>query len=103
MSPDVPVDLIKRSPRFWFDDGSVVLQAENTQFRVHQTLLSLHSEIMKSCFSCPQPQDAEGLEGCPVVRLPDSALDIDNLCALLYGVYQYVLDILETFNFTHKF
>lgn len=102
LAPDVPVNLVKRSLRFWFDDGSVVLQAEDTQFRVHQTLLSLHSEVMKGCFSCPQPNDAENLEGCPVVRLPDSALDIDNLCALLYGLYQYVLDILDVFHFTHK-
>lgn len=85
--------LAERSTRFWFADGNVVLQAEDTQFRVHSSLLSLHSEIMKDCFACPQPEDEETLEGCHIVRLYDSAKDIDNLCALLYGLYQYVLFI----------
>ncbi len=103
-SPDAPDENlpVKRSSRFWFADGSVVLHAQDTQFRVHQTLLSLHSEIMKDCFSCPQPQDAEILEGCPVVHLSDSALDIENLCVLLYGIHQYVLLILVLLKYVHR-
>ncbi len=84
---DVP---IVRSRRFWFDDGNVVLQSENTQFRVHRSMLAAHSEIMKDCFSCTQPSDAPTVDGCPIVHMPDSAKDIANLCALLYGTYQYV-------------
>ncbi len=91
----------RRSARFWFDDGNVVLQAEDTQFRVHRSHLALHSEIMKDCFSCPQPGDAPTVEGCPLVLLPDSATDIENLCALIYGLYQYVKDDdLIVFKFT---
>ena len=99
-APDAPDENlpVKRSSQFWFADGSVILHAQDTQFRVHQTLLSLHSEIMKDCFSCPQPQDAESVEGCPVLHLSDSALDIENLCALLYGVYRYVLNIFDALN-----
>ena len=82
----------KRSARFWFDDGNVVLQAGDAQFRVHRSHLALHSEIMKDCFSCPQPEGAPTVEGCPLVHLPDSAIDIENLCALLYGLYQCVIN-----------
>ena len=78
----------KRSARFWFDDGNVVVQAESTQFRVHRSVLSLHSQIMKDCFSCPQPADAPMVEDCPVVHLSDSADDIEKLCAFLYGLYR---------------
>ena len=53
---------------------------------------------MKDCFSCPQPQDVESVEGCPVLHLSDSALDIENFCALLYGVYRYVLNIIDALN-----
>ena len=87
------VETPKRSARFWFEDGNVVLQAEDTQFRVHRSHLALHSEIMKDCFSCPQPEGAPTVEGCPLVHLPDSAMDIENLCALIYGLYQYVTDV----------
>lgn len=98
------VDTTKRSARFWFDDGNVVLQAGDTQFRVHRSHLVLHSEIMKDCFSCPQPDGVPAVEGCPLVHLPDSALDIENLCALLYGLYQYVTDIgLSVFKFTQSY
>lgn len=86
-------DMVKRSTQFWFHDGSVVLQAEDTQFRVHDSVLSLHSEIMKDCFSCPQPEDEPKVEGCPVVHLSDLAKDIENMCALLYAVYRYVFSL----------
>ena len=91
-SQDAPLgaSTVKPSCRFWYADGNVVLQAEDTQFRVHRLLLSLHSEIMKGCFDCPQPVDNELVEGCPVIHLTDSAKDIDILCGLLYGVYQWV-------------
>ncbi|KAJ7018360.1 hypothetical protein C8F04DRAFT_1303474 [Mycena alexandri] len=35
------------SKPFWFDDGNVVLQAENTRFRVHWSLLCLHSSVFR--------------------------------------------------------
>ena len=82
------IDPVKRSTQLWFDDGNVVVQAESTQFRVHRSVLSLHSQIMKDCFSCPQPADAPMVEDCPVVHLSDSADDIEKLCAFLYGLYR---------------
>ncbi|KJA26651.1 hypothetical protein HYPSUDRAFT_198909 [Hypholoma sublateritium FD-334 SS-4] len=83
---------IARSTRFWFDDGNVILQSENTQFRVHRSILATHSEIMKNCFSFVQPDDAPAVDGCPLVLMPDSAKDIDNLCAILYGMYHVDVD-----------
>ena len=82
-----PDDAVERSDQFWFDDGNVVLQAEATQFRVHRSILSHHSSVMKDCFQCPQPRDAPTIEGCPLVHLQDSAKDIGNMCSLLYGMY----------------
>ncbi|KJA16270.1 hypothetical protein HYPSUDRAFT_147960 [Hypholoma sublateritium FD-334 SS-4] len=80
---------VKQSARCWFDDGNVILQAERVQFRVHRSVLAYHSDIMKDCFGCPQPEDAETLDGCPVTHLPqDSAADIENMCVLLYGAKQ---------------
>ncbi|KAJ7494257.1 hypothetical protein B0H11DRAFT_2392461 [Mycena galericulata] len=48
-----------RVEELWFPDGSLVVQAENALFR-----------------PSPQPPDAEAIDGCPVVRLHDSAADV---------------------------
>ena len=88
---------IQRSPVFWFSDGNVVLQTADTQFRVHRSLLAFHWEIMKDCFEIPQAEEVEEtVEGCPVLRLDDSTRDVENLCGLLFGVYEWVnYDILS--------
>ena len=86
------MEATKRSAQFWFEDGNVVLQAQDSLFRVHRSHLILHSDVMKDFFSCPQPEGAPTIEGCPLIHLPDSKLDISNLCTLLYGLYQCVID-----------
>lgn len=74
----------KRS-EIWFDDGSVVLQAENTQFRVHRSMLSRHSEVFRDMFTMPHPAGEALVEGCPLVCLPmDSAEDVKNMLTALY-------------------
>ncbi|KAJ7039025.1 hypothetical protein C8F04DRAFT_1086858 [Mycena alexandri] len=50
---DAPVN---RS-EIWHNDGSVVLQAENTQFRVHQSVLAMHSQFFRGIQGLPQPLD----------------------------------------------
>ena len=79
--------IIQRSPDFWFDDGNIVLQTADTQFRVHRSLLAHFSAVMKHCFEIPH-SDEETVEGCPILRLDDSTKDIENLCGLLFGMYQ---------------
>ncbi len=83
-------DTVERSTEFWFDDGNVVLQAGDTLFRVHRSILARHSVIMQDCLECPQPADAPSIDGCPLIHLADLAKDIDNMCTLLYGIYQCV-------------
>ncbi|KAJ7187910.1 hypothetical protein C8R46DRAFT_4465 [Mycena filopes] len=38
---------IIRSNTIWHSDGSVVLQAQGTQFRVHWSLLAMHSSFFR--------------------------------------------------------
>ncbi|KAJ7494290.1 hypothetical protein B0H11DRAFT_2004025 [Mycena galericulata] len=56
----------------WFEDGNIILQAGNRQFRVHRGILARHSPIFQDMLSFPQPPDSEIIEGCPLVRLADS-------------------------------
>ncbi|KAF7351128.1 BTB domain-containing protein [Mycena sanguinolenta] len=52
----------------WYKDGSVVLQAENTQFRV----------------ALPQPPNQPTVDGCSIVELQDSAEDVEYLLKAVY-------------------
>lgn len=90
----------KRCKEFWFHDGNVVLQTSSEQYRVHQSLLSLHSKVFADMFSIPQPTDASGsgvadnlnetIDGCPVVRIYDDSDDVYILLRVLYGIDTYV-------------
>jgi len=77
-----------RFQEFWFHDGSIVLLVGSLMFRVHQTVLSTHSEVFAGLFIVPQPPSGtkgqEMIEGCHVVQLHDQAEDFVDL---LKGIY----------------
>ncbi|KAJ7604152.1 hypothetical protein FB45DRAFT_851369 [Roridomyces roridus] len=67
---------IHRIHDLWFDDGNIVLQAANCQFRVHRGILAACSPVFKDMLSFPQPADVELVEGCPLVRLTDHPKEV---------------------------
>ncbi|KAJ6589882.1 hypothetical protein DFH09DRAFT_1140349 [Mycena vulgaris] len=69
----------------WHEDGSVVLQADNTQFRVHWSVLAMHSSFFRDMQKLPQPPDQPSVDGCPVVELPDAVVDVEELLKALYN------------------
>ena len=81
----------------WFDDGNVVLVAEDTGFRVYRGLLARYSEIFRDMFRLPQPETtaAETYEGCPIVRMAeDGAEEWERVLGVLHdakGSQQYVI------------
>ena len=80
-----------RDSELWFDDGNIVFVAQQTAFRVHKSLFARHSEFFRDTFSLPQPTDpgsteaAESIEGCPIVRVHESAADMGLLLKTMYG------------------
>ena len=71
----------KRSA-IWYDDGSVVVQASSTQFRVHRSILSAHSCVLKD-----MPVETEEVmlvERCPILYLSDSAEDMAHFLKALH-------------------
>ena len=65
----------------WFPDGSIVLLAEQTLFRVYAGILSRASPVFRDMFALGQVRQhdsaEETYEGCPLVVMPgDSATDI---------------------------
>ncbi|KAF6759164.1 hypothetical protein DFP72DRAFT_885839 [Ephemerocybe angulata] len=69
----------------WFDDGNIVLQAENMQFKVHKSVLGKHSVVFSDLFEMPHVNDEPTVDGCPIVELHDSAEDIKHMALRLYG------------------
>jgi len=85
-------------PKLWVSDGNVVLSAVSLDktrtilFRVHKSMLSDQSEVFASMFAMPQGQENEGnlmemYEGLPLVRLPDSAEELDALVNALRDTF----------------
>ena len=68
---------VKRSDTVWYDDGSVVLQAEDTLFRVYRGILQSNASVFKDLFELPQPDDAERYEGCPLITMHDTSEDME--------------------------
>ncbi|KAJ7069643.1 hypothetical protein C8F01DRAFT_1113467 [Mycena amicta] len=84
----------------WFDDGNVVLATAvdpATAFRVHRGVMARHSEVFESMFLVPQPltESVETLDGCQVVRMWDSPVELANLISALYDGVQFHVACLE--------
>ncbi|CAA7261819.1 unnamed protein product [Cyclocybe aegerita] len=74
-----------RSEELWFEDGSVIIQAESTQFRVHKTILARSSSIFRDIFEIGEQSASEAVvDGCPVVHVSDSAVEMHHFLLLLY-------------------
>ncbi|CAE6475961.1 unnamed protein product [Rhizoctonia solani] len=75
-----------RSDKFYFPRGGLVLQVENTLFRLHQDILARHSGFFEDMLSTPTSDDTEGTEKNPLVLPSDlcSARSFTILCKLLY-------------------
>ncbi|KAI0800654.1 hypothetical protein C8Q74DRAFT_1364354 [Fomes fomentarius] len=90
---------LKKDSELWFEDGNVVVVAQQTAFRVHRSVLSRHSDTFSGLFTLPQPADPakiESLDGCPVVRVSDSSHDFKHLLNVLYDGARY--ELLESRN-----
>jgi hypothetical protein len=58
----------------WFADGDIVIQAENTQFRVYKGTLCNASEVLKEAVE--NIGDSKGMKGFPLLCLSDSSVDV---------------------------
>ncbi|OCH84735.1 hypothetical protein OBBRIDRAFT_741067 [Obba rivulosa] len=72
-------NILKCSEEFWYEDGSVVLVAQDTAFRIYRGLLAQHSPVFRDLFTIPQPNTSESVDDCPVVRIPDDPDDVARL------------------------
>lgn len=77
-----------RNELFYFDDGNLVLVAENMAFRVHKGVLTRHSNYLRQLLVQQPGEDfldtTDVFDGCPVVRLPDRSYEVSELLRILY-------------------
>ncbi|PSR72327.1 hypothetical protein PHLCEN_2v11775 [Hermanssonia centrifuga] len=64
---------LKHHEELWFEDGKIVLVAEDRAFKVHRGIPSVHFVVYRDMFQTPQPSNgADDIEKCPSIRLYDS-------------------------------
>ncbi|RPD57115.1 hypothetical protein L227DRAFT_602682 [Lentinus tigrinus ALCF2SS1-6] len=88
----------QRDESFWFEDGNIVVIAQQTAFRVHRGVLSRHSETFSGLFTLPRPAGGayeEVIDTCPVVRVTDSPHDFKHLLHALYDGLGYMESVAE--------
>ncbi|KAJ7150686.1 hypothetical protein C8R46DRAFT_914704 [Mycena filopes] len=105
----------------WFStDSLVTLRAEETVFRVPQSILAARSRVFEAMFQFPQPSSAdpsavndeqEILDGAPVVRLFDSAAEVEPFLRAIFDSSYFMpppatvelSDVLAILRLSHKY
>lgn len=78
-----------KHPDFYFTDGSVILIVERITFRLHQTVLSRHSDVFAGMWDVPQPSRVDNIDGCPTVELSDRACDFADTLKAIYDSFHF--------------
>ncbi|KAJ7504861.1 hypothetical protein B0H11DRAFT_1979671 [Mycena galericulata] len=70
---------LRRVDDLWFTRDTIVIRAESTIFQVSRSILAARSAVFRDMIAFPQPvsDDTELIDGSPVVRLHDSASDVE--------------------------
>ena len=81
-----PLDPTTITPHgtFYFEDANVEVLCGNTLFRVHTSVLSLHSPILGQMFAKSNLTAAESPNGCPRIQSSDTATDFATLLKVIY-------------------
>ncbi|KAJ6556984.1 hypothetical protein DFH09DRAFT_1488678 [Mycena vulgaris] len=84
----------------WFEDCGLVIREENTVFRVSRDVLAAQSPVFRDVLTLPSPKDADTMDGCPLVKLPDSVKDVNYF---LRALFDYECAPSSNAAFTHPF
>jgi hypothetical protein len=70
---------LERVDDLWFPDANLILRAENQLFRIYSGVLGARSSVFRDMVAFPQPAHPEGdiMDGIPIVRLHDSAGEVE--------------------------
>ena len=74
---------VKRDAEPWFDDGNIILVAQDVAFRIYRCLLAAQSTVFADMFASASPSSDECMDGCPVVHVSDPSEDLAHLLRVL--------------------
>ncbi|KIJ26399.1 hypothetical protein M422DRAFT_38238 [Sphaerobolus stellatus SS14] len=101
-SPKLMTNMAK-SQDMYFEDGNIVLVAENTAFKVYRGLLAKHSPVFMDMLQigCAEASEEgqETFEGCLAVRLSDRSDEAAQLLRAIHG--QLNFDIENAMHLAH--
>jgi hypothetical protein len=69
---------------FYLQDGNVEVLCGNTLFRVHTSILSFHSPVLRQIFAQTSLDTAESPNSCPRIVSSDTAADFATLLKMIY-------------------
>ncbi|KAF7359030.1 BTB domain-containing protein [Mycena sanguinolenta] len=75
---------LRRVQELWFEDGSLVIQAGNSQYRVYRGILAMYSPVFQDMLSLPQPLDSDLVDNCPLVRLTDAEEEVTSFLKAIF-------------------
>ncbi|KDQ59529.1 hypothetical protein JAAARDRAFT_192038 [Jaapia argillacea MUCL 33604] len=78
-------------PDLWYDDGSIIVIAQSTMFKVYKGRLSQCSSVFQDMFCLSSSSTQELLDGCPMVHLSDSAQDVTHMLRAIHDWQQVVI------------
>ncbi|THH16557.1 hypothetical protein EW146_g4103 [Bondarzewia mesenterica] len=83
--------IVIRSDSLWLDDGNIIVRTTSAHayflYKVHKSILSLHSPVFRGLFDLPQDafhSASEHFEGIPIMDLSDDPVDVDGFFNALY-------------------
>ncbi|KAF8577281.1 hypothetical protein K439DRAFT_564641 [Ramaria rubella] len=83
------IEHVDRSKDIYFEDGNIVLIAQNTAFRVHRGHLARHSEVFRGLLEAAlHSPSTELFDSCHIVRLSDKSEDFVELLRVFYDLTQ---------------
>ncbi|KAF7979802.1 hypothetical protein HWV62_40858 [Athelia sp. TMB] len=72
----------------WFEDGTIIIHAQSTRFKVYRGMLADKSAVFADMLSRPTPSSAETddlFTECPIIRLSDSAEDWEHMLDAVFN------------------
>jgi hypothetical protein len=81
-----PIDPTEITPHdtFYLEDGNVEVLCGNTLFRIHTSVMSFHSPVLRQGFAQAILATAESPNGCPRIPSSDTAMDFATLLKMIY-------------------
>ena len=77
-------EIITPHDTFYLDDGGVEVLCGKTLFRVHSSVLSFHSPVLREIFSPANLVAAESPNGCPRIVSSDIPVDFATFLKIVY-------------------